>query len=304
MYRKGRAWIELSLSSLKYNTDQLKRMLPPSCKLMPAVKANAYGHGVRIIARALQNMGIKDFCVASVEEGVELRNAGIKGEILILGYTHPEQFEILRKYRLIQTVVDSTYAEKMQQYGKTFQVHIGIDTGMHRLGVFWEDMETIREMWNYSNLQITGVFSHLCAADGKSEKEQKYTRNQIQRFQYVADELQREGKTGISYHLQGSYGILNYPECVYDYARPGIALYGLFSRLDETADIDLRPVLSLKTRIECIKQLKKGESAGYGMAYTAASERKIAVLSIGYADGIPREIAGKAYVLYKGKKHL
>lgn len=309
MYQKGRAWIELDLANLEHNVNYLKNLLPGGCKLMPAVKANAYGHGAVLIAKALEKMGITDYCVASVEEGIELRSAGIAGNILILGYTHPRQIEQLVRYDLTQTVVDSDYAKQLSEHGRTVQVHIGIDTGMHRLGIDWKDMESIQKIWEYQNLKVTGVFSHLCAADGTTQKEKDYTRKQIQRFENVVNQLKQEGKTGFVTHLQGSYGILNYPECRFDYARPGIALYGLFSSFAEYKEQEekqpfgmLRPVLSLKTRVESVRILEKGESAGYGMAYTAASRRKIAVLSIGYADGIPREIAGKAYVLCRGKK--
>lgn len=315
MYQKGRAWIELDLANLEHNVNYLKSLLPGDCKLMPAVKANAYGHGAVLIAKALQKMGISDYCVASVEEGIELRNAGIAGNILILGYTHPRQIEQLVEHDLTQTVVDSDYAKQLSDHGKTVQVHIGIDTGMHRLGIGWEDMESIQKIWEYQDLKVTGVFSHLCAADGITQKEKDYTREQIQRFETVVNQLKQEGKTGFVTHLQGSYGILNYPECRFDYARPGIALYGIFSSFAEYKEQEkekqkkeiqnqgkLSPVLSLKTRVESVRTLEKGESAGYGMAYTAVSRRKIAVLSIGYADGIPREIAGKAYVLCRGKK--
>lgn len=305
MYQKGRAWIELDLANLEHNVNYLKSLLPGDCKLMPAVKANAYGHGAVLIAKALQKMGISDYCVASVEEGIELRNAGIAGNILILGYTHPRQIEQLVEHNLTQTVVDSNYAKQLSDHGKTVQVHIGIDTGMHRLGIDWEDMESIQKIWEYQNLKVTGVFSHLCAADGITQKERDYTREQIKRFENVVNQLKQEGKTGFVTHLQGSYGILNYPECRFDYARPGIALYGIFSSFAEYKEQKkekLSPVLSLKTRVESVRTLEEGESAGYGMAYTAASRRKIAVLSIGYADGIPREIAGKAYVLCRGKK--
>lgn len=305
MYPKGRAWIELNLENLEYNITQLKSLLPKSGQLMPAVKANGYGHGAAIIANALQEMGITDFCVASVEEGIELRNHGIAGNILVLGYTHPERLDGLVNYNLTQTVVDRDYAKGLAAYGKTFQVHIGIDTGMHRLGISWKDIKEILTIWKYDNLKITGVFSHLCAADGTSLPEQLYTKEQIFRFQEVVHKLKEAGKTGFVTHLQGSYGILNYPECSFDYARPGIALYGLFSTLEERQHKEktkLRPVLSLKTRLESIRILEPGESAGYGMAYTAEVQRKIAVLSIGYADGIPREIAGKAYVLCGGKR--
>lgn len=310
MYQKGRAWIELDMANLEHNVNYLKELLPGDCKLMPAVKANAYGHGAVLMAKALQKMGITDYCVASVEEGIELRNAAIIGNILILGYTHPRQIEQVIEHGLTQTVVDSDYAEQLSGSGRTVQVHIGIDTGMHRLGIDWEDMESIQKIWEYRDLKVTGVFSHLCAADGTTQKEKDYTGEQIRRFETVVNQLKQKGRTGFVTHLQGSYGILNYPECRFDYARPGIALYGLFSSFTEYKEREkekqtrgrLRPVLSLKTRVESVRTLEEGESAGYGMAYTAVSRRKIAVLSIGYADGIPREIAGKSYVLCRGKR--
>lgn len=195
--------------------------------VMPAVKANAYGHGAVLIGRALQDMGVQDFCVASVGEAIELREAGITGRILVLGYTFPEQFQELWKYSLTQTVIDFCYARQ---------------------------------------LQITGVFSHLCVSDGISESEKGFTYKH--------------------------------------YVRPGIALYGaLSSPYDKTAAaVNLKPVLSLKARIECVKQLHTGEAVGYGQTYTAAREMKIAAVSIGYADGIPRELSNKGFALIKGHK--
>jgi len=134
MYQKGRAWIELDIDNLAYNIRQFRKILSPKWAIMPAVKANAYGHGAVLIAKALQDLEIKDFCVASVNEAVELRKAGILGQILILGYTSPNQFSDLVKYNLTQTVVDYPYAKLLNDFGQVIFVHIGIDTGMHRLG--------------------------------------------------------------------------------------------------------------------------------------------------------------------------
>ena len=140
-FPSGRAWIEIDREALRNNVEFLKNRLPEGCKIMPAVKADAYGHGAVLMARELNRLGVEAFCVACVQEGMELRRAGVKGEILILGYTHPAQFDLLRRYHLTQTVVDSNYAMQLKKYGKKLHVHIGIDTGMHRLGERSENIE-------------------------------------------------------------------------------------------------------------------------------------------------------------------
>ncbi len=304
MYQKNRAWIELNLDNLKNNVQQFQEILPATCKLMPAVKADAYGHGALPISKALQEFGIEDFCVASVGEGIELRRAGIKGQILILGYSHPELFPELYKYGLTQTVVDYDYAKKLNQFGKKLNVHIGVDTGMHRLGERFINTDKILDMWNMENLHISGVFSHLCVSDGSSKEEQLYTKNQIQDFQHLIQSLCQAGVPSFRTHLQGSYGVLNYPELQFDFARVGIALYGVLSSPTDLirSHILLKPVLSLKARIECIHPLHTGEAIGYGLTYTARHEMKIAVVSIGYADGIPRNLSGKGFALVKGMR--
>lgn len=304
MYQKGRAWIELNISHLAYNVIQFQSLLPAKCALMPAIKANAYGHGAAIIGKALQNMGVQSFCVATVNEGIELRNAGITGQILILGYTCPLQFSSLTEYSLTQTVVDYSYARELNDYGHPVNVHVGIDTGMHRLGERSGNIKSICKIWEFPYLNITGVFSHLCASDGISAQEKSFTAKQIKEFNSVVNYLHKRRITSFKTHIQGSYGILNYPYLSYDYARPGIALYGVHSSPFQKAGcgIPLKPVLSLKSRIECVKPLHTGETAGYGMAYTADREMMLAAVSIGYADGIPRELSNKGYTLVKGKK--
>lgn len=304
MGQKNRAWIELYKENLHHNVKQLSSLLPNRCRLMPAVKANAYGHGAVPISKMLEEIGINSFSVASVEEGIELREAGIQGDILVLSYTHPSKFEELLQFDLQQVAVDRAYAAVLQADGRRFKVHVGIDTGMHRLGERCENIDEICEIWTYSNLQIMGIFSHLCVSDGLGEKERAFTRLQIERFDHVAEELHRRGFEGFSRHLQGSYGILNYPELEYDYARPGIALYGLLCNgWDEVQHpVSLLPVMSLKTRVERICPLSAGEGAGYGLDFIAMRDSRIVALSIGYADGIPRNVTGQGYVLIGGHR--
>ncbi len=304
MCQKGRAWIELSRENLAHNVRELQRILPKHTAMMPAIKANAYGHGAALVGKALQDMGISDFCVATVQEGIELRLAGITGQILVLGYTHPSQFNELAHYNLVQTVIDYPYAQVLNDYGKALPVHVGIDTGMRRLGERSDAIEKIRAIWSFPHLKITGVYSHLCVSDGTTAEERAFTQLQIKRFRSVVDVLHKSGIYGFKTHIQSSYGILNDYEPSFDYARTGIALYGVLSRPHDhvRAAADLRPVLSLKARVECVKTLSPGEAAGYGRAFTAACERTIAVVSIGYADGIPRNGSQTRYALLHGQK--
>lgn len=316
MHETDRAWISIDKDNLLHNVKELRRLSGAGCALMPAVKANAYGHGDVLVCRILQDAGIRDYCVASVDEGIRLRQAGISGQILILGYTHPDGFAELMHYRLTQTAVDLDCAGRLSVYaGKvncgrtagnrdTIAVHVGVDTGMHRLGIPYDRTDLIEKVWGLPDLRVTGLFSHLCVSDGLTDAEEKYTREQIQRFDQAADYLHKKSIRGFKCHIQGSYGLLNYPEYSYDLSRPGIALYGCLSSADDRvrASVSLKPVLSLKARAASIKELPAGESAGYGLTYTADSTRRIAIVSVGYADGIPRSLSNCGEALVRGRK--
>lgn len=304
-FHMGRAWIELDMQSLRHNVNVLRSLLPNHCQLMPVVKADAYGHGAIEITRELNAIGIRAFCVASVLEGVELRRYGVKGEILILGYTHPKQFCLLSKYHLIQTVIDYGYAKTLDSYGKKLTVHIKVDTGMHRLGERSENIDAILRIFQCKNLVISGVYSHLCADDNDSQTNKTFTQMQIDNFYCVLSKIGEQGYTIPKVHIQSSYGIYNRPDLSFDCARIGIALYGMLSSLVDTEKYSagLRPVLSLKVRISMTRMLFSGEPAGYGPQFTAPHDMRIAVLAIGYADGIPRSLScGAGHVLINGQK--
>lgn len=302
-FHQERAWIEISKKNLHKNIDTLQELLPPGCQLMPAVKANAYGHGAVLIARELSRCGVSAFCVATVDEGVELRRNGINGQILVLGYTHPEQFSLLKRYHLIQTVVDYSHAKALNSYGKKIKVHLKIDTGMHRLGFRHEKIDELCRVFEFKNLVIEGAYTHLCTDETKSPIDKEFTFAQGEAFYHVIEQLERRGYHCPNVHLQASYGLINYPELAGDYARIGIAIYGLLSN---RADLNcctarLYPVLSVKARVASIRDLFEGEAAGYGLQCVAAQDRKIAALTIGYADGLPRALScGVGRVLING----
>ena len=158
----GRAWIELDRAALLHNVDVLRDLLPPGCQLMPAVKANAYGHGAVWVAQELNQVGVNAFCVATVQEGAELREHGVTGEILVLGYTHPTQFPLLWQYGLTQTVLDRAYAETLNASGGVTLAQVAIDTGMHRLGLPWDDPDQLMAVLSLPNLHVTEIGRASC----------------------------------------------------------------------------------------------------------------------------------------------
>ncbi|USG67868.1 serine racemase VanT catalytic subunit [Brevibacillus ruminantium] len=300
-----RAWAEINVAHLQHNVREIRRVLPKGCDIMAVVKAQAYGHGGWQIARYLQKLGIGHFAVATLEEGIELRKKGVRGEILVLGHTHESHIRQIARYRLTQTVVDAEHAKKLNDCKVKIHVHIKIDTGMGRLGESYHNIEEIASLYRYRNLYVCGTFTHLNAADSLEEPDVIYTKNQISRFQKVIEQLRAKGIDPQKLHVQSSYGVFNYSELNYDYARIGIALYGMLSSEGDKVKthMELRPVLSLKARVVQVKQVEKGASVGYGRAYTADRDGKIAIISIGYADGMPRLLShASASCLIKGKR--
>ena len=282
---KARAWREIDLDALAHNARVLQGRLAPGSRLMAVVKADAYGHGAVPVARHLEREGIDAFAVACLSEGVALRRAGVQGLVLILGYTPPDEIPLMVRWKLTQTVADEEHGRALNAVGLSLPVHLALDTGMHRLGVPAEDTPALARLYRMEHLKITGVFSHLCVSDSRVSEDMDYTQQQLSRFFSVVDWLRRNGYDPGATHIQASGGILNLPPQHCDYARAGIALYG-------AAEGDgLRPVLSLRARVACVRTLAAGEQAGYGLDFRAEHETRLAVLTIGYADGLPRSLA-------------
>ena len=284
-----RAWAEIDLNALLWNIKKIQRLISPGSRIMAVVKANAYGHGAVEVSRFLEKNGIKDFAVACFSEGEELRRAGITGNIMILGYTPPVLAKELARLNLTQTVVDEAYGEALKACGIPLPVYIKVDTGMHRIGIPWEEKEKILSYYREPLFLVKGIFSHLCAADSEKPEDKAYTEEQIRHFKEVLTYLSFHGVFPGDAHILASAGILNRPEASFSMVRPGILLYGEDSVPEPhfLHEIKKKPALSLKTRLTSVRVLKDGETAGYGRAYKAAGKRRIAAASIGYADGLP-----------------
>jgi serine/alanine racemase len=291
--KQGRAWVEIDLDALAFNIADIRSKIPKNTEIMAVVKANAYGHGVEKIAERMVNEDIKAFAVTSVVEGVQLRGFVPDSVILVMGYTHPDDARWLYECNLSQLVVDGIYAKSLNDTGYNLRVHAAIDTGMKRLGIEPSDFEEIESIFNYNNLTVEGVATHLSSPDGLSVSDIEFTKTQIEEFLTVVRKLKDKGYSVGKLHAMSSYGIFNYPEFNYDYVRPGIMLYGVHSIDDKTkVQTELRPILSLKAVVAQVRSIKAGESVSYGRSFTAIEPMKIATVSVGYADGFPRQISG------------
>jgi serine/alanine racemase len=289
----GRAWVEIDLDALAFNIADIRSKIPKSTEIMAVVKANAYGHGVGKVAERMIYEGIKTFAVTSVVEGVQLRETTPDSAILVMGYTHPDDVRWLYKNNLSQLIVDDVYAKALNDTGYKLRVHAAIDTGMKRLGVEPSDFEEIERLFDYNNLTVEGIATHLSSPDGLSESDIEFTKKQIEEFMTVVHKLEGKGYNVGKLHALSSYGIFNYPEFSYDFVRPGIMLYGVHSIDDKTkVQTSLRPILSLKAIVAQVRCIKAGESVSYGRTFTADKPMKIATVSIGYADGLPRQMSG------------
>lgn len=305
---KNRAWIEVDLNNIENNINEIRKVIHKNAKIMAVVKANAYGHGEVEVSKKLNEIGILDFAVATLDEGIILRKAGIKGSILILGYTDIQNIKIVQKYDLIQTIVDFEYAKEVEKLNldKKLNVHIKINTGMNRLGESYKNIDNLIKIYNMKNLNILGTFTHLCVSDSLFEDNIKFTKKQIDNFFKAIDALKLNNINVKKIHIQASYGIINYNDLECDYVRPGIIMYGVYSTLQDKKSckikLNLKPALKLKSKIVSIRNIQKGESVGYGRAFIAKKDMKIATVSIGYADGYPRSLSSKdVYVLVNDK---
>lgn len=301
-----RAWVEIDLGALSHNVQQLRRFLSPLTQLMAVVKADAYGHGAVTVAQTALHSGASWLGVATLPEGIQLREAGINAPILILGATHtPEQIQAMVRWQLEPTLISPQQALVFSDTlaslnnSQSLQVHVKLDTGMSRLGTNWQQAgEFVQLVETLPHLSIASIYSHLATADSPDSTVMK---KQHKRFQQALTQIQALGIKLPCLHLANSAGTLSNEELHYDMVRVGLAIYGL-APADHLKKIALRPVMQVLAKVVQVKTIEAKEGVSYGHKFIADHDIRLAVVGIGYADGVPRNLSGKIQVLIRGQR--
>jgi alanine racemase len=294
----------IDLDALRWNFRQIRSKVGPGVKVLSMVKANGYGHGAPAVAKALAAEGNDAFGVATLEEGVELRQAGIQAPILVLAGAYPDQVDQFFDNRLTPVIHALENAKELDRAArgrnKTFNVHLKVDTGMGRIGFLAAEIDSwLPKIKDFKALKIEGVFSHFSHAESV---EGGYTRQQLRLFQGVVDRLHDAGIAPSLVHLANSAATITLPAAYFDMVRPGLMLYGVYPSPTMASQISLKPVLSWKTRILQLKKVSAGSSISYGQTFVTKRESLIATLPMGYADGYPRLLSNRGEVLVGGKR--
>ncbi len=297
-------WAEVNLDNIKFNLKQVKKNIPDSTKIMAVVKADGYGHGVLPVAQAALEAGADRLAVALPEEGKELRENGFKLPIQILGEVLPNQIPILIENDLIPTISKIDTVERLNELAAKKdiikKVHVKIDTGMGRIGVFPDEaVAFIKKVNSFENIDIEGIMTHFAKAD---EKDKSYTYKQWERFKSVIDELKKVDIEIPIKQAANSATIIDLPEFSLNMVRPGIMMYGLRPSHEVDESFKLRPALSWKAKIVYLKEVPPGTGISYGATYITKRKAKIATIPMGYADGFSRLLSNKGEVLINGKR--
>ncbi len=298
-------WVEINLDHLRHNLQQFRRHIGPEVQIMAVVKADGYGHGAVEVARAALNAGASSLAVAMADEGIELRRAGIGAPVLLLGYTHPDQAPLMRKYRFTPVIYHLEAARGLSRWfaerGEVLPVHVKVDTGMGRVGVApREAVDFIGAVATMPGLKLEGVLTHFAAAD---EEDRSFTEAQLEQFEGILEACRARGIEIPIKHAANSAAALQYPDSRYNLVRLGIILYGCYpSPLFASDLLQLRPVLSFKSKIIFCKEVPPGTTISYGCTYRTSRPTRIATVPAGYADGYHRSLSNRGEVLVRGKR--
>jgi alanine racemase len=295
-------WAEIDLGILAANLGAVRRRVDGR-PILAVVKADAYGHGAIEVARALREDGVERFGVAIPEEGVELRRAGIRSPILVLGGFAPPQADLLLQHDLVPAIYRQDQVESLSsaatRRGVVATAHLKIDSGMGRLGVPAAEVPAFLPILRKNrSIRLTGAFSHLAVADDPADS---FTRDQTHLFQEAVRAIQTAGLPADEIHLANSAAIMDHPPAWLTLVRPGLILYGYPPSSRVTA-LPVRPVLSLRTRIIYMKEVSPGTTLGYGRTFQARRPTRVASLALGYDDGLPRLVSNRGHVLVRGRR--
>jgi len=297
-------WAEIDLDAVIFNYRAIKSRLNRGTNILAVVKANAYGYGMAEVARRLVREKVPYLGVACVDEAIALRRAGIRAPILVLSSVMPEEIREALTYGLTLTVCDKDLAGQInktaRRLNKFAAVHVKVDTGMGRLGVWYDEADRlIEKILALKYIVIEGIFTHFASAD---EDSLRYTARQIDNFKRLTTLLKIKG-TGIKYaHAANSAGAILYKDSHFNMVRPGLMLYGMYPNKKTAKAIKLKPALSLKTRIIFLKRTPAGRSISYGRTHTTSKDTIIATLPIGYADGLNRRLSNNGEAIVRGKR--
>jgi len=301
---RQRAWVEIDLNAIAHNVRTLKAWVGSPTKLMAVVKADAYGHGAVTVAQTALAHGADSLAIATLAEGVELRQAGITAPILLLGAIYAvADIQAVAAWELEATIYDTEqakiFARALSRLDKSVFIHLKLDTGMSRLGTNWQSgSEFVSLVQNLPQLKIASIYSHFSTAD---ELDRTNMELQQQRFEKAIAKLKSAGLQPEQIHLANSAATLNNRSSHYDMVRVGLALYGLYPSPHLSHILDLKPALQVKAKITQIKTVPLGEGVSYGRKYVAKSDITIAVVGIGYADGVPRSLSNRLKGIINGQ---
>ena len=304
-----RTWAEVSLDNLEHNYRAIKNHIPEGCRFLGVMKADAYGHGAVPLSHALCELGAEYLAVSNLEEAIQLRRGGVRAPMLILGYTPASFADTMVFMDITQEVHSLEYAKELDTAlaGTNYilNVHLKLDTGMTRIGFFAYDHERtlpeLLEVCGLPHLHVEGVFTHFCVADSKAPEDEAFTRTQYARFTAMLDALTAHGIRPELRHCASSGATILYPELALDMVRPGIATYGHAPSEDAEGILDLRPLMTVRTTVAQLREIPAGTSISYGRTYTAERDMRVAVLPIGYADGLLRGLSGKVSFRIRGR---
>jgi alanine racemase len=306
MWERQRAWVEIDLAALAHNVRAIKQIISPSVAIMAIVKADAYGHGAIDVARTVLDAGASWLAVATVPEGIELRQHQISAPIMVLGpIDRDSQVRAVVEWQLQPTLVSIEQAIEIDRLSREMsapsplKVHLKLDTGMSRLGVDWRQaVAFVDKVSALSQLEIASIYSHFATAD---DIDRTVMEMQAARFKQSIAAISAAGYALPPLHLANSAGILQDNNFHYQIVRPGLILYGLYPAPHLKPNIDLQPVLAVKARIDLVKSIEPGTGVSYGYKYIADRPLKIATIGIGYADGVARRLSNRMRVSLRGK---
>jgi alanine racemase len=294
----------VDLDALRRNLESLKTRVG-SARILAIVKANAYGHGLVPVSRALLRFGADALGVAFLEEGIALRRAGIRAPVVVLGGIIGNQISHFLEYDLDITASSVFKLEQIEEVARSMdkraRIHLKVDTGMERIGMHWDTASPLFSAAVRSpHVEIAGVFSHLAHSDARSAE---YTRLQLERFLEATSYFERESLPMPPRHLANSGAILQHPDTYFDMVRPGIALYGIYPSVEVARSVPLDPVLSLHTRVVYFKVVRAGSPVSYDGTWIPEEDTRVVTLPVGYGDGYSRGLSNRASVLIHGQHH-